>query len=461
MAAVSARERGQLVLVGGLSLAVVLVVLALVLNTAIYTENVASRDVDSGASDALAARHAAIEGAGVVMDGTNDRGEPAGYGTLETDFGGNVTRWSESAAGYAAVEGRSLQVDQSGTLGHGVRVVDDSSGSFVPRDGTTLDWTVAAASHVRAFELTVTGATSASRATVSDGLGDGVWDDDDVFSVDFGAGVGVAVYNDSATDRLTVGVYDGATGTYAECSETSGTELRVDFGRGTVNGVECEALGTLDDQTGPTDVRFANGDRVTGTYELTIDRAIDDTSDPNGTFTDAVDRANYGDSCTSTYHLQDGSSYPAVAPALYAGSVDVSYRAESIAYDETVRIAPGEVGTAAAATPQVVSYAIDDRSDSSQVEFVVDWSVADPDGDLAAVTVALDDVNGTEIRSDTTAVGGTTASGTTTVGAPTSLTGIVVDDPYDVRITVEDTAGETRSAVRRHVADGDDTGCPP
>ena len=462
MAPVSAGERGQLILVAGLSLAVVLVVLALVLNTAIYTENVASRDVDSGATDALAARDAAVEGAGAVVDGTNDRSTAVDYGTLEDEFEAGVGRWSTDLSGYAAFAGRSLRVSPTGDASRGVRIVDGTSSSaYTPIDGSA-DWTVAPTVHVRSFEMTVT--SSASAATAKTDLGDGTWDDDSVFSVDFGAADWrMAVYENSSSGDLTLAVDDGD---WVGTCSTASSELRIDVGRGTVNGVRCEPLTTAASVDGPIDVRFANGDAVTGTYELTVDRAIDGAEDARGPFADAVDRANADPEAgcsVQTYNRHgDGNRFPTVAPALYAGAVDVSYRAESIAYDATARVAPGEIG-AAATTPRISSYAVDDRSNSTHVAFVVDWSVADPDGDLASVTVALDDTDGTEIRRAATPADGSTASGSTTVAAPTQATDIAVGTEYDVRVAVEDATGEVRSVVQRHVAesDGDDAGCPP
>ena len=49
-------ERGQLILLGGLTLAALLVGLAAILNTAIYTENLASRGDDRGTDNALGFR---------------------------------------------------------------------------------------------------------------------------------------------------------------------------------------------------------------------------------------------------------------------------------------------------------------------------------------------------------------------------------------------------------------------
>lgn len=46
------RDRAQLILVSGLTIAVTLLILVLLLNTAIYTENVATRGIDSDVSDA-------------------------------------------------------------------------------------------------------------------------------------------------------------------------------------------------------------------------------------------------------------------------------------------------------------------------------------------------------------------------------------------------------------------------
>ena len=61
------RDRAQLMLVTALALAVVLVVLVLLVNTAIYTENLATRGVDVGADDALEHRAAVVDGVGGVV----------------------------------------------------------------------------------------------------------------------------------------------------------------------------------------------------------------------------------------------------------------------------------------------------------------------------------------------------------------------------------------------------------
>jgi hypothetical protein len=86
-------DRGQLILLGGLTLAVLLVGLAVILNAAIYSENLASRGDAIGADDALVFRdetETAVSGliAGVNADST------LGESELRTA----IADWSETTA---------------------------------------------------------------------------------------------------------------------------------------------------------------------------------------------------------------------------------------------------------------------------------------------------------------------------------------------------------------------------
>jgi len=87
------RERGQLILLGGLTLAVLLVGLAVILNAAIYTENLASRGDAIGADDALGFRaetEAAISGLIGEVNADSTIGEP--------ELRDAISDWSETTA---------------------------------------------------------------------------------------------------------------------------------------------------------------------------------------------------------------------------------------------------------------------------------------------------------------------------------------------------------------------------
>ncbi|MFW5900746.1 MAG: DUF7261 family protein, partial [Halodesulfurarchaeum sp.] len=67
------RSRGQIILLAGFALAIIFVSLALILNTAIFTENLATRETDDG-HDALDLQQAVIETGDVLLRETNHDG---------------------------------------------------------------------------------------------------------------------------------------------------------------------------------------------------------------------------------------------------------------------------------------------------------------------------------------------------------------------------------------------------
>lgn len=66
------RNRGQLILITGLVIAITMVAMVLILNSAIYTENVATRGVDSGGDDAIDFRNTVIEGSEEIIEHENE-----------------------------------------------------------------------------------------------------------------------------------------------------------------------------------------------------------------------------------------------------------------------------------------------------------------------------------------------------------------------------------------------------
>lgn len=67
------RDRGQLILVAGLTVAVILVMLVLLLNTVIYTENLATRGIDSGAGDAAEYQATVVGSVEELIERENER----------------------------------------------------------------------------------------------------------------------------------------------------------------------------------------------------------------------------------------------------------------------------------------------------------------------------------------------------------------------------------------------------
>ncbi|MFC7098599.1 hypothetical protein [Halobaculum marinum] len=311
-------DRGQLVLVTGLALAVVLVALVLLANTAIYTENLATRDNGVGEHDALGYRASVIDGVGGIVERENaaeydDRSELTanvsdGVATFDDLLRGSAAR---GAAGARADTDAATYVN--GTL---VRHTDDTR-AFESNQSTS-DWTVVGDTEgVRAFVATVDRASLAT--TEADSLSGAF-----TVVVDNGTERWRAyLYRNASTDHVAVAVRPpGAAGASEVCSVDAVTAT-VDFTRGTLAGDPCRGLDWAAGTSGEFDLRFDNGTNAVGTYDLTAESRADElvlatvNPDPVG---------------GSPYHV----------PAVYAVEIPIRYQTTELVYGETVRVAPGE-----------------------------------------------------------------------------------------------------------------------
>lgn len=304
------RDRGQLLLVTGFAIAVAIVVLVLLLNTAIYAENLATRDVDTGADDALAYRDAVGDGLWPVVAFENER-EHASRSTVR----GNVTDRIDQfimLAGQRHLEGGASANLTDRTLHDGTllrqnesRHVNDSSGA--------RNWTMATdAGDVRAFEMNATGGL---RSTGSPG--------DEAFNV---------TVTGSSGDEWSVYVYEHLGD--AEVAVKNGSETspeldvcsgllpsndppRVNLTAGAINGGDCEKLVFAKDVDPPYEISVTYGDRVDATYNATVNTTQ-----------------------TFGFNGPGPASPPYEVPVVYSLSTDVVYRTADLEYRVRVRIAP-------------------------------------------------------------------------------------------------------------------------
>ncbi|GAA0195116.1 DUF7261 family protein [Halobaculum roseum] len=327
--------RGQLVLVAGFALAIVLVALVLLANTAIFTENLATRDNGVGERDVLGYRSSVVDGAGGIVDRENtaeyDDREPleenvtAGLAALDSQLRESAARRAASARADvdAATYTNGSLVRQNGTA-------DD------PRQFTNVsddaDWTVATdlerdgdGGATRGFIAVV---TNSSLASASAG------DPDEAFHVvvtNGSAAWHAYVYENSSSGAIAVAVKpagESASATSQVCS-VSASNATVDFTGGTLGGVDCPGLAFGGEVAGSAttdgyDVVVRNGDRAAGGYDLTV-RTVGSGSVSDENVTD-------GPSADDPYHV----------PAVYAVEVPIDYWTSEVTYAETVRVAPGE-----------------------------------------------------------------------------------------------------------------------
>ena len=308
------RDRAQLLLVTGFALAVAIVALVLLLNTAIYTENLATRSVDTGAGDALAHRDTVEDSLWKAVSGANE-----GDDTTRTERIDNASERVDRVANLSArrhlLDGSSAVVTNR-TYHDGTRLVQtDSSRTVTPTGSpTTANWTMAdGIGDARAAELNVTG---------------GLWsttDPEEGFSIavvgDSGDEWRVYAYDEAGT--TTVAVKNGTAPINDDiCSgQVSGTP-RVNLTAGTIDGTDCGALafGTgIDEPYDEVTVRYGN--RTTATYTMTV----------NSTMSPAVD-PNFEDS--------PSSSEPYQVPIVYSLHADVVYQSAELTYRARIYAGP-------------------------------------------------------------------------------------------------------------------------
>jgi hypothetical protein len=298
-----AGDRAQLILITGFVIAVTLVALALVMNSAIYTENLATRSQSSGANDAMAYQRA-------IENSAHDAFE---YANVVNDSGHRGLNRNVSDA-LADVDTFSAQLEAPRGHVPNVSVANTTNGTEV----TTLDrnftdalvnhnWTLADdVSGVREFVIVV--------------------DDQSDLNVS-GEKEFRVVANDSSSRWMMNVSRDGggttivgvnASGTYRTCT-TASPSVTVDVTGGTVNGTPCEALQFADGVSSAYELRFRNASAIYGDYSLVVDQNV-----------------------TGEGQFGTTSEQPFSEDTLYSMTVDVGYWTPALEYRSTVRVAPGE-----------------------------------------------------------------------------------------------------------------------
>jgi len=385
-------DRAQLILVGALVLAVSLVGIALVLNSAIFAENLATRASQGETGEVDSFEEAASRGGtGSVayLNANND--SHSSYGDLEDDLRTTIREWSGLQVRDRARRGQYVDAEYvEGSAVNGTRVVQDDGGEFVPRDekegiiGGVLDdvvdlvtdssWALTPqASNIRDFTMTVQrdgigdGTTVHAEGNVSTFLGKLTTstslsaDDPTPFTMvydvndDGSYNHAVAVYRpddgDGDPNDVKFTYYDTSTGSTTTCEiDDAPATFDVDVSAGVVEGGEgaCDEVFDFQSETeDPYQLIFVEGEDIEGDYDFVVDVRKSDFS--NDYETGILSLLTY-DFESYYYRHSDGhgQSYtedsPHVEPAIYSAEVGISYRSSSVGYNTTVRAAPNEPG---------------------------------------------------------------------------------------------------------------------
>jgi hypothetical protein len=312
------RDRGQLILVTGLAVAVTMVALVLLLNTVIYTQNLATRGAEIEDSEAISFRQEAIEGVGEVVDAEN-REEYDNHTLVRQNITDGITRFDGLASRYRAERGTIADVNEStvsytnGTL---LRQTNASRDFTSAGNDAAVNWTLAEdvgasnAPGTRNFQLTVSGENLSSSDSTAFSVR--LANDSETWQV--------SVYNNS-NDHIVV--KNGTGDTIPNQCIVSGPDATIDLTAGTINGSACPELTYPSNMTAYS-ISFRNGNRATGTYALTVRNSTQAS----------VDKSNFAE--------PGNSSSPRWAPAVYAAEFEIRFETPDVAFDTTVRTAPGE-----------------------------------------------------------------------------------------------------------------------
>lgn len=324
MADVSRDERGQLLLVTAIGLAVLFVVLALLLNTLIFTANFASRKGPvKSAGEAVDYR---LEAERVVIELLRASEQKTGsFSTLNATFTSRVHNWSELSARQLGTSGAVTHVTPHAT--EGARVAQENESRPFTNASSDPSWTlVEETPGVRAWWLTVSRENLTARGAIENESEASDLVNASVFRTVISNGSAtwrVFVYQDGTSDVLVrVEAPNGTLSAACRTAATNGTAV-VGMTNATVGGGSCAPLAAITLGGDAFDIAYRGGNNATGTYSLVVNRTAANVDD--------------GD-------LQSpGSGVPYVTGGIYAADIDVGYATPGLRYSATVHIAPGEL----------------------------------------------------------------------------------------------------------------------
>ncbi|MFH5799058.1 hypothetical protein [Haladaptatus sp. CMAA 1911] len=245
-------DRGQLILVGAVVIAIALVGVVVVLNSVLYTENVANREPISSTRDARDAHALVREDIGSLVrrvdyeeryDSPNAvrtavNASVAEYGTL---IGLRLSRRSPASLNLTVVDE---------TVGTGIE--QDPGGNFTNATDAS-NWTVARNADVRRFVATVNRSSLSTDANASFA----------VTTTDGSANWTLSLYRNGSDVVVRT---NGSSIPTASCNVTA-DRLRIDFRNGTASGCSF----TFADGVGDGyDVTYRNGANASGNYSILL-----------------------------------------------------------------------------------------------------------------------------------------------------------------------------------------------
>jgi len=326
MANLSDDDRGQLLLVGAFIIAAAFVVLALVVNSAIFTENLATRDDVPGSQDALEYRDELRQGTATVIENTNRNNS-----RTDSDAEASLSEFGVISGTDQATRNRIVSVSHVSTT-PGIKIAQDQPRELTS-NATDADWTLATdVNRTRNVQLNVTELNSFASGDFTLVLNE----------TGSGAQWRMTVTETGGGDDVEVSVSPPGVSSHS-CVREDTDAVAIDVTGGTVDAEPCPALSRLSDGTemqfgtgisSEYNVSVEHGDAVNGTYAMILED--DGVASPHERSGD-----NFGDPPGEPYHTDRLD----LSDAVYSMTVHYEFYTPQVGYEADVRVAPGEVGS--------------------------------------------------------------------------------------------------------------------
>lgn len=307
-------DRGQLLVITGISIALLLVLLALALNTAVFGEvHVPSTD-DNVQEERTVVQYqdSAERGVAPLISPVNDDADTPE--ALEDALADEIAAWNQTASDPYAGDG--VVVRTSLAEPHFEVDVTHKSGDFTnasdaPNWGVVEDLT-----SIDEYEMTAND-DELVQTNESASLGTS-------FNLSVAGGSGnewvMTVYESNDNQDIIVRT-DGSDNT--KCSVDDQTNVTIDFVDSNIE--ECaddDFISFLEDPAleAPYTVEHSNGDNASGAYDIVADGEFD----------------------SDDYYAEGSGSSPRFSPTVVAADVKVEYRSADVNYQTVIRVDPGE-----------------------------------------------------------------------------------------------------------------------
>ena len=335
----SGRDRAQLLLLAGFALAAVFVAFAFLLNSVIYTENLATRGEAAKTSQAVIVVADTVAGTEAVVEYANEHNATT-YTDLENELTSGIADiellvGNQHLASGGVVSVELASYEQGTWVNQSYHERNFTAGGSTSDPDFVEDWTLfSGAEGVRAYRIHVTDTSKLEGISPLDD-GDAVHN----FTVEA---------TDSDGDTWTMQVFHDNTGIVDELSgspyvvrtidgdgdrrfcsvDGSESSFWINVSAGTVAGDDCRALRFGEDIGTVEEIRYENGHQIYGTYRVMAAQS-------EGSLTTG---SNYNATGTVPPHPNP----PVTDPAIYNATVHVSFETDNLFYETDRVVQPGE-----------------------------------------------------------------------------------------------------------------------